>query len=213
MNQKSRKTSFWEVFLFVLKITFIGFGGGNALMPVIKNEAVDRKKWLTLEEFDKMVIVTNMLPGPSVIQSISYICIKHFGKFLGSILTLVAILPHVLMAFGLYLGVSKLPLQYLYVIAAGVLTAISGVLFAFGWSYMKSSKNKINTPLWLFLFIFTFAFCFFVPTPYNIPVIVMIAIFFIVGIIEFVLYRKAKKMRSNKNNNNETQNSNNSEVA
>lgn len=192
---QEKKKLFLEVFLFVLKITFIGFGGGNALMPVIKREAVDRKKWLSIEEFDKMVIVTNMLPGPSVIQAISYICIKHFGKLWGSLLTLISILPHVFLAFGLYLAVNKLPLNYLYVIAAGVLTSIAGVLFAFGWSYMKKSKNQMNTPLWLFLFIFTFAFCFFIPSPGNIPVIVMILLFLIVGLIELFLYLKTKKIK------------------
>ncbi|WP_029513011.1 chromate transporter [Mycoplasmopsis iners] len=190
---KNKLKNFWIVFCFILKITLIGFGGGNALMPVIKKEAVDKKQWLTLEEFNQMVIVTNMLPGPSVIQSISYICIKHFGKIWGSILTLLAILPHIFIALGCYLLIDKLPINYLYAISVGVLGSIIGVLLAFGWSYLKQSKNKLNTPLWLILFLFTFAFCFFVPAPWNMPIVVMVVIFIIVGFVEWFLYCKSKR--------------------
>nr|WP_257720604.1 chromate transporter [Mycoplasma mycoides] len=35
---------FWNIFLFILLITFVGFGGGNAIMPVIKRYAVDKYK-------------------------------------------------------------------------------------------------------------------------------------------------------------------------
>ncbi|TNK91411.1 chromate transporter, partial [Mycoplasmopsis pullorum] len=34
------KNKFWPLFIFVLKVMIIGFGGGNAIMPVIKSEAV-----------------------------------------------------------------------------------------------------------------------------------------------------------------------------
>ncbi|KUH47672.1 chromate transporter [Mycoplasmopsis meleagridis] len=189
---------FFVIFLFVIKITLIGFGGGNALMPVIEKEAVYKKSWLTKEEFDRMVIVTNMLPGPSVIQSISYICIKKFGKFWGSILTLLSMLPHLFLALGIYLAVAQFPQKYLYVISVGVLGSIIGVLFAFGWSYMKKSKNKINVPLWVFLFLFTFIFCVFIPSPGNIPVIVMIAVFIFLGLTEYLFYKKSKRKKKEK---------------
>ncbi|MFL0973859.1 chromate transporter, partial [Mycoplasmopsis synoviae] len=39
-NKSLSKCSFWQAFLFVLKITFIGLGGGNALMPIIEKEAI-----------------------------------------------------------------------------------------------------------------------------------------------------------------------------
>lgn len=189
-----------SLIIFILKITLVGFGGGNALMPVIRNECVIRNKWLTEKEFEKIVIVTNMLPGASVIQVLGYISVKLFGKLKGFFITLIVILPHVLIAFGLFLLSNYLPTNYLFVIAIGVLSSIVGVLFAFGWNYMKTSKDKIRLPVWLFLFVFTFSFCFFVPTPYNLPIIVMIVVFIILGFIEFITYRKTKKKIFKKDN-------------
>ncbi|TNK88663.1 chromate transporter [Mycoplasmopsis pullorum] len=189
------KNKFWPLFIFVLKVMIIGFGGGNAIMPVIKSEAVEKKKWLTIEEFDRMVIVTNMLPGPSVIQAISFLAIKNLGIFKGVILTLFAIFPHILIALILYLLASYLPINYLYAISIGALSVIAGVLLSFGWSYMTKSKNMINTPLWLLTFLVTLVFCVFVPSPFNLPIFVMIVFFLILGIVQFCLFKKSKKIQ------------------
>lgn len=54
---------FWKVFWFILKISFISFGGGNAIMPIAKRYSVEKYNWLTSAEFDEVVIMTNLLPG------------------------------------------------------------------------------------------------------------------------------------------------------
>lgn len=48
----------------IIMVTFIGFGGGNAMMPVIKRYVVDKYQGLDNDEFDRNVVVTNMLPDP-----------------------------------------------------------------------------------------------------------------------------------------------------
>ncbi|UWV92884.1 chromate transporter [Mycoplasmopsis cynos] len=88
------KIGFWKLFFFILKISFIELGGGNLLTPVIKKEIVENKKLLDVKEFDQIVIVTNMLPGASVIQCISYISIKLLGKVKGIIITLFALFTY-----------------------------------------------------------------------------------------------------------------------
>ena len=47
----------------MVKIGLIGFGGGNALVPVIERELVTSTGILPREEFDKEVIVANITPG------------------------------------------------------------------------------------------------------------------------------------------------------
>lgn len=185
-----KKPKIWEMMLLIIKLTFIGFGGGNALMPVLKNEAVDKKRWMTVEEFDKIVIVSNMLPGPSVIEAISYLAIKVFGFWKGSLITFFAMLPHILLAYLFYFLIYLLPQNYISVISVGVLTAISGVLLAFGYEYMKSSKKQMSIPLWFLLFLFTFAFCLFIPSPFNIPIVVMIIVFIFFGLFHYLSYKK-----------------------
>lgn len=52
-----------SVFLSMLKIGIVGFGGGNALIPVIEEEVVEKKKLLTEEDYNDDVIVASITPG------------------------------------------------------------------------------------------------------------------------------------------------------
>ena len=59
MKEKENKKSFKSEFgmmLALLKIGFIGFGGGSALIPVIEKEVVEERGLVTEEEFDKDVL-------------------------------------------------------------------------------------------------------------------------------------------------------------
>lgn len=47
----------------MLKIGFIGFGGGSALVPVIEKEVVDDQHLISKEEYDKDVVVASVTPG------------------------------------------------------------------------------------------------------------------------------------------------------
>lgn len=51
------------IILSFLKIGLIGFGGGSALIPLIQAEIVERKKYLSNEEFTKHTIIANITPG------------------------------------------------------------------------------------------------------------------------------------------------------
>ncbi|MEA4191371.1 chromate transporter [Mycoplasma sp. 2248] len=187
MNKNKKKVSSWELFWFIIKVTFIGFGGGNALLPVIKKEAVDNKKWITNEEMDDIVIVTNMLPGASVIQTLSYISISLLGKFKGTLVTLFGILPHVIFAFIFLVILTRyIPSEYLKIISVGVLVSIIAFLIAFAQRYIKQSKQSLKLPVWLIIMLFSICVSLFVPSPYNLPIFSIVIILFVFAVIFLV---------------------------
>ncbi|MEA4162460.1 chromate transporter [Mycoplasma sp. 4404] len=187
MNKDKKKVSFWELFWFIIKVTFVGFGGGNALLPVIKKEAVDNKKWITNEEMDDIVIVTNMLPGASVIQTLSYISISLLGRFKGTLVTLLGILPHVIFAFIFLVIFTKyIPSEYLKIISVGVLVSIIAFLIAFAQRYIKQSKQSLKLPVWLIIMLFSICVSLFVPSPYNLPIFSIVIILFVFAVVFLV---------------------------
>ncbi|WP_308699316.1 chromate transporter [Mycoplasma procyoni] len=188
-----KNKEFWKVFWFIIKCTFIGFGGGNAIMPVIKKYAVDQYKWLDDEEFNNAIVAVNLIPGPAVIEMISYIAIKKLGKVLGIIVTLLAIMPHVLVVMVLFVLSSLLPNKYLFVLNIGVMPALIGVVSAFGYRYLKTSQKALSLPIWISLFLITAAFCLFVPAPFNLPAIPLVVVILIVFITEFIRSKRNKK--------------------
>ncbi|MCS4536966.1 MULTISPECIES: chromate transporter [unclassified Mycoplasma] len=190
IKNKKKKPTFWNVFVLILMVTFIGFGGGNALMPVIKRYVVDKYEWLDNEEFDKNVVITNMLPGPMAIQALSYVAIKALGFWKGTIVVVLASIPHVVLAVCLIFLVNKLDKRYLMIIQTGVLVAIVGSLIGFAWNYFRKGIKESRISLWLILFISTFAFSLFIPTPWNVPVAIMVLIIAIFTTVFFIKKRK-----------------------
>lgn len=47
----------------MLKVGCIGFGGGNALIPVIEKEVVKEKKLVKQKDYNKFVVAANITPG------------------------------------------------------------------------------------------------------------------------------------------------------
>ena len=68
----------------MLKIGLFTFGGGYAMIHVFDHEFVEKKKWLTSEEFMDLVVIAESTPGPIAINSSTYIGYKQAG-FLGSL--------------------------------------------------------------------------------------------------------------------------------
>lgn len=180
-----------EVIFFILKVTFLAFGGGNALFPAIRKYAVKKKKWITDNEFEKLMITTNMIPGPSVVESLSYISMRVLGPIKGAIACLIGIFPHILFSFGVFLLCQTyLPEEYLYVVNVSIMPVIIGVLLAFSFRFLKISQKELQAPLMIGLIILTISFSLFVPSPWNIPAFVMVGVIIIVFIYEMVKNKK-----------------------
>lgn len=78
------------LFLTMLKIGLFTFGGGYAMIALLENEFISKKKWLDKDEFLDMVAIAESTPGPIAINSATYIGYKTSG-FIGSLLATVAV--------------------------------------------------------------------------------------------------------------------------
>ncbi|MDR0546192.1 MAG: chromate transporter [Dysgonamonadaceae bacterium] len=53
----------WQIFYTFANIGAFTIGGGYAMLPLIQREIVDRKKWISAEEFLDMIAISQALPG------------------------------------------------------------------------------------------------------------------------------------------------------
>jgi chromate transporter len=84
-------------FLSMLKIGCIGFGGGNALIPLLEKEFIGEGKLDTRKNFDEDVLVANLTPGALPVELAASLGWRNFGV-LGMLLGATAMaLPGVLM--------------------------------------------------------------------------------------------------------------------
>ena len=73
-----------SLFLTMMKIGLFTFGGGYAMIALLENEFVEKKKYLDKEEFLDMVAIAESTPGPIAINAATYIGYKNAGV-LGSL--------------------------------------------------------------------------------------------------------------------------------
>ncbi len=67
-------------FIFsMLKVGVIGFGGGNALIPVIEQEVVKEKELVSKEDFDKDIIAATLTPGALPVEIASGVGLQACG--------------------------------------------------------------------------------------------------------------------------------------
>ncbi len=82
-----------DLFLTFAKIGLFTFGGGYAMISLIENDCVEKKKWITHDEMMDVTVIAESTPGPIAINCATYVGYKK-GRLLGAIIaTLGMILP------------------------------------------------------------------------------------------------------------------------
>lgn len=73
-----------NLFFNFFKIGILGFGGGYAILPLIESIIVKTNGWITANEFIDLVTISQITPGPILINSATFIGGKE-GGVLGAI--------------------------------------------------------------------------------------------------------------------------------
>ena len=79
-----------SLLLTMLKIGLFTFGGGYAMIALLENEFVEKKKWLEKDEFLDVAAIAESTPGPIAINAATYIGYKNAG-IIGSIIATLGI--------------------------------------------------------------------------------------------------------------------------
>lgn len=69
----------WDMFTTFLKIGAFTFGGGFAMIPIIQDEIVDKRKWISSEDFIDAISIAQAAPGPIATNTSIFIGYKLKG--------------------------------------------------------------------------------------------------------------------------------------
>lgn len=137
------------LFLNMLKIGLITFGGGYAMIAILQREFVEKKKWLEMEEFADIISIAESTPGPIAINSSTYIGYKLAGV-LGSIFaTIGVVLPSFVIIFCISLFFDAfLGLTYVKYAFMGIQACVAYLILSAGIKMLKTLKT---TPIGIIL--------------------------------------------------------------
>ncbi|MGM9986115.1 MAG: chromate transporter [Bacillaceae bacterium] len=92
----------FQLFLTFLKIGAFTFGGGYAMVPIIENELVKKKKLLSSEEFIDYLSIAQSYPGVLAVNISVLLGYRLYGVIGAAVCVLASILP----AFGIVIILS-----------------------------------------------------------------------------------------------------------
>lgn len=136
--------SLCDIFLSMMKIGMFTFGGGYAMINLLDNEFVERKKWLGSEEFMNFVTIAESTPGPIAINCSTYIGYKKAG-FLGALFSTIGmcvpsfvIIYLISLFFEQFLAVSAIASAF-----KGIQVCVIFLILSAGLKMLKKIKKTV----------------------------------------------------------------------
>ena len=131
-----------RLFFTMMKIGLFTFGGGYAMIALLENEFVERKKWLEKDEFLDMVAISESTPGPIAINAATYIGYKTEGLW-GSLAATVAVsIPSFVIIFLISLFFDAfLSLTYVAYAFKGIQVCVIYLILSAGLKMLKGMKK------------------------------------------------------------------------
>lgn len=75
-----------QLFLTFAKVGLFTFGGGYAMISMIENNCVEKKKWITHDDMMNVTVIAESTPGPIAINCATFVGYKQAG-FIGALVT------------------------------------------------------------------------------------------------------------------------------
>lgn len=134
------------LFLCFFKIGAFTFGGGYAMIALLENEFVSKRKWMTKDEFLTMVAIAESTPGPVAINSATYIGYQIAGVSGAVAATIAVCIPSFVIIFCISLFLTQfLSLKYINYAFKGIQVCVIYLIFSAGISMLKGlEKNTFN---------------------------------------------------------------------
>ena len=182
-----------EMFLIMFKIGLFTFGGGYAMLALLENEFVEKRKWLEKEEFLDMVAIAESTPGPIAINSATYIGYKRCGVLGSAAATLGVVMPSFIIIFIISIFLDAF-LQFELVAYAfrGIQAGVVYLILSSGLKMLKGlKKNPMSIAILCTVLVLMVSFSLFA---IKFSTIIFILISAVIGLLVFGIERaKAKK--------------------
>ena len=132
-----------QLFLSFMKVGLFTFGGGYAMISVITDTCVEKKRWLTQDEMMDLTVVAESTPGPIAINCATYVGYKMAGMTGAVLATLGIVLPSFVILYIISMFLEHF-LEYKMIAAAcrGIKVGVSLLILDAGLTMLKKMKKK-----------------------------------------------------------------------
>lgn len=133
-----------NLFFTMLKIGLFTFGGGYAMIALLENEFVSKKKWLEKDEFLDVSAIAESTPGPIAINAATYIGYKNSGVIGSMIATLGICIPSFVIIYAISLFLDAfLSLTLVAYAFKGIQICVVYLILTAGLKMLKQMKKTV----------------------------------------------------------------------
>lgn len=157
-NQAASTYSLKELTAYFLKLGTIGFGGPVALVGYMHKDLVEKRQWISEDEYKQGLALAQLMPGPLAAQLAIYLGFVHHRVLGATLVGIAFVLPSFIMVvllgmlYKLYGGLS-----WMQAVFYGVGAAVIGIIAISSYKLTTKSIGKFNLKsfqqhwmLWLF---------------------------------------------------------------
>ena len=140
----SKLKTIFSLFITMLKVGLLTFGGGYAMIAVIEREITEKKKWLSSEEFLDVIAIAESTPGPLAINTSTFVGYKKCGVLGAIFSTLGVVLPSFTIIFLISLFFdSFLELKFVEYAFKGIQVAVAFLIITAGIRMFSHLKRTV----------------------------------------------------------------------
>ena len=136
------------LFITFVKIGMFTFGGGYAMISIIENICVEKKKWITHDEMMDITVIAESTPGPIAINCATYVGYKQRGIWGAIAATLGVVLPSFIIIYLISVFLNNfLEIAWISNAFKGIRIAVGILILDAGINMFIKMKKKIITCL------------------------------------------------------------------
>ena len=164
METGTKPVGFWEAFWFWVKIGFINFGGPAGQIAIMHRELVERKRWVSEQQYLRTLNFCMLLPGPEAQQVATYIGWRLHGTLGGIVAGSFFIIPSIFVLLLLsYLAVAHSDIPAVTGLLYGVQPVVIAIVVE---AVMRIGKRTLNHAILVAFAVASFVAIYFLSVPF-----------------------------------------------
>jgi len=131
-----------DLFLTFAKIGCFTFGGGYAMISLIEDACVEKKKWITHDDMMNVTVIAESTPGPIAINCATFVGYRQYGLKGAAAATIGMVLPSFLIIFFISRFLEHfLEIEWIASAFRGIRLAVGLLILNAGIIMMKKMKK------------------------------------------------------------------------
>jgi chromate transporter len=168
---ETKPVGFWEAFWFWVKLGFINFGGPAGQIAIMHRELVEKKRWVSEQQYLRTLNFCMLLPGPEAQQVATYIGWRLHGTLGGIVAGSFFVIPSIFVLLLLsYLAVAHSDVPAINGLLYGVQPVVIAIVVE---AVMRIGKRTLNHAVLVAFAVLAFVALYFFSVPF--PLVVLAA--------------------------------------